>query len=203
MNINQCTTTSVMCNRGWRCMRWRRSQESFLEEVFFYFGSDFKKGKKHVSREMLPGPLSEVGTSESCPVVWFSCLQERKRFSLVPLLTICPLRPKLSLPFPILTNSEHQVFQPIWQRVFPFWTWAGDIKCLLHVLTDVLLHSSHAPMTSLGKGSSPPSCPQGEAQTRSGHCPRMSPRGLNLEFSMLSISYRCLILVQELKTSEG
>ena len=110
----------------------------------------------------------------------------RKRFSLVPLLTICPLRPKLSLPFPILTNCEHQVFQPIWQRVFPFWTRAGDIKCLLHALTDVLLHSSHAPVTSLGKGSSPPSCPQGEAQTRSGHCPRMSPRGLNLEFSMLA-----------------
>lgn len=38
-----------------------------------YFRSDFKEGKKHVSREMLPGPLSEVGTPESCPVVWFSC----------------------------------------------------------------------------------------------------------------------------------
>lgn len=38
-----------------------------------YFRSDFKEGKKRVSREMLPGPLSEVGTSESCPVVWFSC----------------------------------------------------------------------------------------------------------------------------------
>lgn len=38
-----------------------------------YFRSDFKEGKKHVSREMLPGLLSEVGTPESCPVVWFSC----------------------------------------------------------------------------------------------------------------------------------
>ena len=38
-----------------------------------YFRSDFKEGKKRVSREMLPGPLSEVGTSESCPVVWLSC----------------------------------------------------------------------------------------------------------------------------------
>lgn len=99
----------------------------------------------------------------------------RKRFSLVPLLTICPLRPRLSLPFPILTNCEHQVFQPIWQHVFPFWTRAGDIKCLLHALTDVLLHSSHAPVTSLGKGSSPPSCPQGEVQTDSGHCPQIPP----------------------------
>lgn len=36
----------------------------------------------------------------------------RKRFSLVPLLTICSLRPKLSLPSPIFTSREHRVFSP-------------------------------------------------------------------------------------------
>lgn len=103
---------------------------------------------------------------------------------------------------PVLTSRECQVFQPVWQRIFPLQIQAGDIKCHLHTLTDVLLHTSHAPVTSQWRGTSHPSCPQGGAQTRLGHCPQVSPSGLNLEFSVLRIFYGYLILGQELKTSD-
>ena len=76
-----------------------------------YLGSDFKEGKKHVSRRMLRGPLSEVVHLSLAQLCGFHV--HRKRFSLVPLLTICSLRPKLSLPSPIFTSRERQVFQPI------------------------------------------------------------------------------------------